>query len=123
MLYSSCLTAVLPLVGSALLGTLGIKNGEHWQEQSMVQSQTLGKTKEFVLSTGASGSATQGNFGIDTLWGKAERCCKDRFRGWQCQVPGHGEKFPMAGGVSQHVSGKETHCSWKSKSSQFRCHQ
>lgn len=85
--------------------------------------------KKAVLFTSSSGATIQGNSGNDMVWGggkgkEGRMLCKDLFRGRQCQVPEHGEKLPMAGGVTQCVSGKEeTHCSWKPKQSQFRCHQ
>lgn len=80
---------------------------------------------KLCCNTSPSSAAIQGNFGNDTIWGRKTEChYKDQFRSWQCPVPGHGEKFPIAGGVTQCVSGKEeTQCSWKSKSSQVRCHQ
>lgn len=93
------------------------------------EATDLQEMKKAVMSTSSSGATTQGEFGNDTIWGgergggKAGCCCKDQFRGWQCQVPGHGEKFPLTGGVIQCLFGKETHCSWKSKSSLFTCHQ
>lgn len=98
-------------------------------EKRMCCSHSLKGNDESCSITSSSGATTQGNSGNDMVWGggkgkEGRMLCKDLFRGRQCQVPGHGEKLPMAGGVTQCVSGKEeTCCSWKPKQSQFRYHQ
>lgn len=120
----SGLTLVLTL-GSASFGLLGIKmvSGNTNESRTHWRHTSTGNEESYVHKLFWCCNPRQ-VWEWYNLWrkrrgGKAGCCCKDQFRVWQCQVPGHGEKFPLTGGVTQCLSGKERHRSWKSKSSLF----
>lgn len=122
--------SVVLTLGSASFGLLGIEmvlgntneNRTHWSHRSTGNEESCYVHKLFWCYNPRRVWEWH-HLGRREGGGKAGYCCKDQFRGWQCQVPGHGEKFPLTGGVTQCLFGKETHCSWKSKSSLFTCHQ